>query len=133
MSTILGFDIGLKRTGVASGQCLTKTASPCATIDVKNGRHDWNKLDALIEEWQPSSIIIGDPKSDDPHLGKAINRFKSHIQQNHKLPIIEVDETLTSSEANQAFEGRSLSLDKKTQLRDQLAATLIVESYFSDS
>lgn len=131
--TVLGFDIGLKRTGVASGQSLTKTASACTVIQVSNGRHDWSQLDALISQWQPSTIVIGDPKSDDPHLNKAINRFKSHIQQNHKLPIVEVDETLTSSAANQAFEGRQISAEKKTQLRDQLAASLILESYFSGS
>jgi len=131
LATVLGFDIGLKRTGVASGQSVTKTASPCSTIEVKNGRHDWEQLDQLIEQWNPGAIIIGNPKSDDPHLTKAINRFKSHIQQKHKLAIVEVDETLTSAAANQAFEGRQLTLERKTQLRDQLAASLIVESYFA--
>ena len=96
MSTVLAFDIGLKRTGVASGQDLTASANPVDLIKVSKGRHDWQHLDSLIAEWQPITIVIGQPNSQDPALNKAINRFKSHIQQTHKLAIVEVDETLTS-------------------------------------
>jgi len=74
--------------------------------------------------------VIGDPCSTDPHLNKAINRIKSHIQQNHKLPIIDVDERLTSSAANAALSNRGLSEKRKTEMRDQIAACLILETYF---
>jgi len=129
--TVLGFDIGLTRTGVASGQSLTMSATPCTTIDVKNGRHDWVKLDDIIVGWEPQKIIIGDPQTSDANLNKAINRFKSHIQQNHKLPIICVDERLTSAAANQEFSKRDVSKKRKIMLRDQLAACLILEDYFN--
>ena len=134
-STYLGFDIGLKRTGVASGHTLTKTANPAGQLIVSNGRLDWQQLDKLIDKWQPSALVIGDPKTDDFALNKVINRFKSHIQQNHKLPIYEVDERLSSSAANiemseQASEHK-LSLERKIELRDQIAACLILESYFN--
>ncbi len=127
--TLLAFDIGLKRTGVASGQTLTKNASPAGQLSVINGRHDWVALDALINQWRPSMIVIGDPQSDDPHLKKAINRFKSHIQQHHKLPIRDVNERLTSAAANQEMVGAGLSQRRKTELRDQIAACLILETY----
>jgi len=129
--TFLAFDIGLKRTGVASGGHFTKTAAPVGTLVVANGRHDWVGVDSLIEEWAPDAIIIGDPKSSDPHLNKAINRFKSHIHRWHKLPIIDVDERLTSSAANHQLSQRGLSQQRKTELRDQVAATLILETYFN--
>ncbi|MFT6406729.1 MAG: putative Holliday junction resolvase [Arenicella sp.] len=130
-ATFLAFDIGLRRTGAASGSLFTKTATPAATIVVSNGRHDWVSVDALIEEWQPDAIIIGDPQSSDPHLNKAINRFKSHINRWHKLPIIDVDERLTSSAANQSLSQRGLSQQRKTELRDQVAAALILETHFN--
>jgi len=130
-SVLLGFDIGLKRTGVASGHTLTKAANPAGQLIVKNGRFDWPQVDKLIKHWEPTEIIIGDPKTNDPALKKVINRFKSHIQQNHKLPIHEIDETLTSSSANTEISQQGLSLDKKVELRDQVAACLILESYFN--
>lgn len=129
--TFIAFDIGLKRTGAASGSLFTKTATPAGAIVVNNGRHDWVSVDALIEEWLPDAIIIGDPQSSDPHLNKAINRFKSHIHRWHKLPIIDVDERLTSSAANVSLEQRGLSQQRKTELRDQVAAALILETYFN--
>jgi putative Holliday junction resolvase len=127
----LAFDIGLKRTGVASGQASTHTASPCSTIAVTRGRLDWSALDQLIAQWQPDAVVIGDPKSNDPHLNKVINRFKSHIQQQHKLPIFDVDERLSSNAANQSLADRGLSLTRKTELRDQIAACLILETFFN--
>jgi len=129
--TFLAFDIGLKRTGVASGNLFTKTATPTGAIVVNNGRHDWAGVDTLIEQWEPDAIIIGDPQSSDPHLNKAINRFKSHIHRWHKLPIIDVDERLTSSAANETLTRHKLSQQRKTELRDQVAAALILETYFN--
>ena len=129
--TFLAFDIGLKRTGVANGGLFTKAATPAGALFVVNGRHDWVGVDALIEEWAPDAIVIGDPKSSDPHLNKAINRFKSHIHRWHKLPIIDVDERLTSSAANHQLSQRGLNQQRKTELRDQVAASLILETYFN--
>jgi putative Holliday junction resolvase len=129
--TFLAFDIGLKRTGAACGVVFTKSASPAGMIVVNNGRHDWVEVDALISEWQPDAIIVGDPNTSDPHLNKAINRFKSHIHQWHKLPILDVDETLTSVAANEDLHSRGLSQQRKTELRDQVAACLILETYFN--
>ena len=127
----LAFDIGLKRTGSASGSRFSKTATPAGTLVVNKGRHDWAGVDALINEWLPDAIVIGDPRSSEPHLNKAINRFKSHIHQHHKLPTIAIDERLSSAAANESLAQRGLSQQRKTELRDQVAAALIPESYFS--
>ncbi len=130
---ILAFDIGLKRTGVASGQSFSKSAHPAGQITVIRGRHDWPAVDDIIEQWQPDIIVIGDPQSDDPHLNKAINRFKSHIQRFHKISIIDVNERLTSVAANQELSAHRLSQTRKTEMRDQVAACLILETYFNDN
>ena len=128
---LLAFDIGLKRTGVASGHTMTRSARPAGQLLVKNGRFEWHEVDKIIKEWQPTALVIGDPKSDDPALKKAINRFKSHIQQNHKLPIIEIDERLSSVAANAEIADQGFSTERKILLRDQIAACLILESYFN--
>jgi len=88
MATILGFDIGLSRPGVASGQRTTQSASPITSLQVKKGQHDWAEVDKLIAQWNPIEIVIGYPGSSDAVLNKAVNRFKSHIQQQHKLKIV---------------------------------------------
>jgi putative Holliday junction resolvase len=131
--TILCFDIGLKRTGVASGQSLSKTANPAGQLLVSNGRHDWDQLDRIIAQWQPTLIVIGDPKTEDSHLKKSINRFKSHIQQNHKIQLVDVDETLSSNAANIELANRGFTQSRKTELRDQIAACLILQSYFNSN
>jgi len=103
-SYILALDIGLKRTGVALAQKgLNSTdtkASPLASIEVKNGHPDFAHLDKLHEQWQPEVYVIGNPQTDNPHLNKAINRFKHHIQSQYKCAIEDVSEFLTTEMAN---------------------------------
>ncbi len=130
MGYVLALDVGLRRTGVAVGNALTGTAKPCTTLPAERGRLDWDQFDQLIKDWQPTCIVIGDPQTTDPHLHKLINRIKSHIQQNHKLPIHRVDERLSSVAANAELADRGLTQSKKQALRDQIAACLILESYF---
>ena len=127
----LALDVGLKRTGVAVGQRRLKRASTAGQLKIKHGRFDIQEFDRLIDKWAPDVIIIGNPMSTDPHLNKVINRLKSHIQVNHKIEIIDFDETLSSNAANAELEGSGFNIKQKTELRDQIAACLILESYFS--
>lgn len=127
----LAFDIGLKRTGVAVGQSLNAKARPVTQLNVKNGRHDTQKVDKLIAEHQPNVIVLGQTNTTNPHLNKAINRFKSHIQQQHKITIIDVDERLSTTAANTELTGKLLTQKQKIALRDQIAACLILETYFN--
>lgn len=131
VKTVMCFDIGLQRTGVAVGQRLTNSAQPVGQINGKSGQLDWIQLEHLLKEWQPELIVLGDPKTTNTHLNKLINRFKSHIQQQHKIPIIEVDERLSSAAANNELVHSKLGVRQKTHLRDQIAACLILESYFN--
>ena len=136
--TVLAFDIGLKRIGVASGSRLTMRAHPAGQIKAGNGQFERQKLDEIINEWQPNSIVIGNPNTTDTHLKKLINRFTSHIQQQHKIPIFEIDEELTTEAANTELtetkqQGHGLTTDNKIELRDQIAACLILESFLNST
>lgn len=128
---VLAFDIGLKRTGVAAGQSLSKTSQPAGQIQGDNGQLDWLHLKKIFAEWQPTVVVIGDPRSKDPHLNKLINRFKSHIQKNYKTPIVEINEELTSAYANTKLQEFNFNTQKKISLRDQIAACLILDGYFN--
>ena len=127
----MAFDVGVKRTGVAFGQTINKQAKPVKLLALTRGRFEWSQIDQLIDDWQPTTIVLGEPNSHDPALNKVINRLKSHIQQQHKLPIVSVNETLTSHAANQEMAELRMKAKEKTLYRDQIAACLILESYFA--
>ena len=58
-ATLLCFDFGTKRIGVAVGQTLTDTATPLEIISVRNNRPDWERISALIKQWQPQALLVG--------------------------------------------------------------------------
>lgn len=129
--TFLAFDIGLSRTGVAKGSSFNNSASPVTSLQVSKGRHNWAEVDKLIKEWQPAKIVIGDTSKNDPALLKASNRFRAHIESQHKLPVIAVSEHLSTVSANAEIADKELSLGKRKNLRDQIAACLILETYLN--
>ncbi len=59
--TVLAFDFGLRKIGVAVGNTLTKTTMPLDIIYTKNGDAPWSDIENLLEEWKPLSVIVGDP------------------------------------------------------------------------
>ena len=128
-STVLAFDVGLKRTGLAVAQASSVHAQPAGTIHVAKGRHDWLKVDQAIADWQPTMILLGLVSDTDPALKKAANRLISHIQQQHKIATALVDETLTTVNANELLSERDYSPSKRRELRDQVAACLILETW----
>jgi putative Holliday junction resolvase len=99
MITAMGFDYGSKRIGVAVGQTLTSTASPLAIITVKNQQVDWAQLNALIQEWQPQTLVVGLPKhadGTDNAISEAVYRFCRQLQKRYQLPVQTIDERLSS-------------------------------------
>jgi putative Holliday junction resolvase len=61
LQTLLGFDYGKLRIGIAVGQDITGTASALCTLNCPDGRPDWDKISDLIAEWSPSSLVVGLP------------------------------------------------------------------------
>lgn len=128
--TLIAFDVGLKRTGVAIGRQGSQTAQMGGSLAVNNGRHAWREVEQLLENWQPRQAVIGNPGTEDPHLNKAIRRL-AHFLTERKIKVVRIDETLTSASANAELEGHQLSTKQKTEMRDQIAACLILETYLS--
>ena len=130
-SIYIGFDVGLARTGVAVANSLNRSARVAGSVVVNNGRHDWQAVDALIAEREPEAVILGNGSQHDPSLTKAINRLKSHLEQQHKLKVHLVDEALSTVNANRAMVDEDVGRSKRKSLRDQFAACIILESWLN--
>ena len=63
ITSVLGFDYGKKRIGLATGQTITYSATPCKTIKQIDGNPDWAAIEAEIQQWKPQALIVGMPLS----------------------------------------------------------------------
>lgn len=100
--TFLAFDFGLKRTGVASGNRLTRTATPHATIAAE-GDARFAKIAERVQEWQPDALVVGVPFHPDgaPHENTLrAQKFARRLRGRHGLPVYEVDERYSTTEAH---------------------------------
>lgn len=134
-ATLLAFDYGRRRIGVAVGQSITCSARPLTTINCINQKPDWPLIEGLLTTWKPDALIIGLPMNMDGtehEMSKAARRFSNQLHGRYGLPVELVDERLTSIEASSRIAEQKLSkkkrLDKKTI--DTVAAQLILESWF---
>ncbi len=123
---IMGFDFGTKRIGVAIGQRITATATPLGIIPAKDGKPQWQPLDALIKQWQPAEFVVGLPLNMDgseSDMSLLAEKFARRLHGRFQIPANLCDERLTTFEAR--------SFEQEDQL-DAIAAKLILESYFSN-
>ena len=99
--SFLAFDYGAKRTGVASCNRLLATATPQGTVRAA-GDARFAEIEARIREWQPDALVVGVPYHPDgaPHENtKAAQRFARQLHGRFKLPVFEVDERYSTTEA----------------------------------
>lgn len=126
--TLLGFDYGTKRIGVAVGQTLLQSATPLATLHYTNHKPDWDGITRLIAEWQPLELVVGLPftmeDTESEVAGKA-KRFARQLHGRYHLPVHMVDERLTSREAASIL----MTQDKSDGRLDALSAALILETW----
>ena len=106
--TLLAFDYGTRRIGIAVGQTLTGTARPLATLKSRNGKPDWEAIGRLIREWQPDRLVVGLPLhmdgSEQP-MTELARRFGRQLEGRYNLPVEWADERLTSEEAERNLPG----------------------------
>ena len=133
--TLLGFDYGRNRIGVAVGQELTATARPLVTLPVRNQHPDWDAINCLIEEWRPDLLIVGIPYHADGSANSITSlacRFSRQLAGRYGLTVDTIDERLSSVEAEEligGFQRACYRRDKGTV--DQVAAALILETWFN--
>ena len=134
--TILAFDFGLRRIGVAVGQDVTASASPVGVVTNGEGGVDHDRIRAIIQEWHPTRLVVGMPTHTDGSPGTmatAVEAFIDELAQ-YELPISTVDERYSSLEAEEALRNA-----RKQGLRgriskddiDVAAAVFIAERYLA--
>lgn len=134
--TVLCFDVGAKRTGVAVGNSLSGTARPVGILDVFEAGPDWPALDAWMRDWSPNMLVVGNPLTQDgqsqPARKKAL-AFARALFARYSKPISLMDERNSSIEAAQRFaESRARGEAKRSQAEqlDAWAAVIILERWF---
>jgi len=134
--TILAFDFGLRRIGVAVGQDITGSASPLGTVKNRDDGVDHAAIAALIREWGPSGIVVGMPSHADgspSDMQEPIEAFILELQR-YGLGIDTVDERHTSVEAKQVLKQARAAGSRgriSKEMIDSAAAVFIAERYLS--
>ena len=132
LGVVMAFDYGLRNIGIAIGQNITKSASTFYSIKAKEGKPDWIKLDSIVEEWQPSLFIVGDPfnmdgtKSD---FQKRISKFSSELKKRYDVRVHMMDERLTTKEAKERIKNEVNEL-KGSANKHSISAQIILEDWF---
>ena len=134
--TILAFDFGLRRIGVAVGQDVTGSASPLGTVANGENGVDHDRIKALISEWSPAKLVVGMPSHADGSPGTmtdAVDAFVAELGR-YGLPVCTVDERYSSLEAQQALKNArqqgSRGRISKPDI-DAAAAVFIAERYLA--
>ncbi|MDX1512667.1 MAG: Holliday junction resolvase RuvX [Gammaproteobacteria bacterium] len=129
-STLLAFDFGLKRIGVAVGQTLTGTANPLDTVRMNNQRPDWPAIARLIETWSPDALVVGLPLNMDgseQEMTDHARRFGRQLEGRFHLPVHLADERLSTREARSRLSGA----DRAADAPDPVAAQVILEGWLA--
>ena len=126
IETILGFDFGIKRIGVAMGNTLIRQAAPLAVITSQANDARFAEIAALIEKWGPARFVVGLPSHPDgtPHeMTARCRKFANQLHGRFNLPVELVDERYSSA-VIQARRG---------EIIDDRAAAIILQQYFETS
>jgi putative Holliday junction resolvase len=133
IQTVIGFDYGERRIGIATGQTITSSATPLITLNTINQKPDWNGIEKIINEWKPEALIVGLPTyldGSDSEMTKKAQRFSRQLEGRFHLPVHLINESLTSFEAEQHLTKKS---QHNKQDIDKIAAAIIVQSWLEQN
>jgi putative Holliday junction resolvase len=121
--TLLAFDFGLKRIGVAVGEAELKTAHPLPAVS------RFEEIQSLVKEWRPVRLVVGLPvrEAGEHPFAKKVERFARRLEASFRLPVARVDERFTSTESESRLKG------SRKKAIDSVAAQLILEQYFGET
>ncbi len=135
--TVLGFDVGARRIGVAVGSAFGHGARALAVIDVHGETTDWPAIDRLQQEWRPDGFVVGDPMTldgGDQPIRRRAHAFARELQARYHRPVVLMDERASSIEAAQRFAVDRASGRKRRRdaaALDAVAAAVIVERWLA--
>jgi putative Holliday junction resolvase len=120
---VLGFDFGIKRIGIAMGNTLTGHAQPLSVIKAIDNAARFAQIGALIEEWRPARLVVGEPRHPDGaehEMTLRCRRFANQLHGRFGLPVELVDERYSSA----------VIQSKRGEVIDDKAAAIILQQYF---
>jgi putative Holliday junction resolvase len=134
--TVLGFDFGEKRIGVAVGDVEVGLAHPLRLIAAETNDLRFAQIAALIQEWQPAMFVVGLPTSMDGtehELTRLARKFAQRLEGRFARPVAFVDERLSSNEAQERLRDAGVTGRKQKPHLDAVAAQTILQSYFDEA
>lgn len=136
ITNVLGFDYGKNRTGIASGQTITNSATPLITLRQIEGNPDWSGIQREIDNWKPDALIIGVPYLLDGSasaMTAAALHFGACLKKRFRLPVFEVNEALSSYEAETHIKKSAKINQQNKHEVDKIAAAIIVQSWLDQN
>ena len=131
--TVLAFDLGLKRTGVASGELGIGVAHALSVIHADSTDARLAAIEKLILEWQPVLLVLGLPTHEDgtEHtMTRVARNFSNKLESRFKLPVFLVDERYTSAAAESELHAAGIHGKQNKAMLDAVAAQLILQGFF---
>jgi len=136
-SNVLGFDYGERRIGIAIGLTSLATANPLTTLSVPTTGIPWDKIDSLLQQWQPSILVVGRVEhqtQNNNRIQKLVNSFCDNLATRYQLPVETIDESYSSATAyeilkNMRTEGKRKKINKEDI--DKASAAIILHSWFA--
>jgi putative Holliday junction resolvase len=129
---ILGLDVGSRTIGVAVSDPLGITAQGLETIRRQNKRMDFERLEKVIQKYEVAEIVIGYPlrlSGAEGTQAEKMQIFAQDVQKRFHLPVHLWDERLTSAEASRVLRDSEMSIKRRGEVVDRLAAVLILQSW----
>jgi len=135
MGTILAFDFGETRIGVAVGESTTRIAHPLATIATPKASTRFDDIARLVVEWKPERFVVGLPTRMDGtehEMTARARRFARQLEGRFGIPVALVDERLTTRDAAARLSAAGVSARAQKPVRDRVAAQAILQTYLED-
>lgn len=135
--SVLAFDYGTQRIGIAYGQSLTGTAQAVGVIKANDGIPDWDEIATLVNRWKPTVFVVGLPFNMDgtpSELSVRAEKFANRLNGRFSLPSFGMDERLSSREARAQLQDPQADGGdhKKRAAIDDIAARIILENWFAE-
>ena len=130
--TVLAFDFGKRKIGIACGNTLTATSSPLDVLPMQANAPDWSGIASCIEAWKPAVLVVGLPLNMDgteSAMSQQAREFARALHNRHRLPVWMMDERLSTREARE----QSVRSGRKAGTAvDALAAQRVLESWLAE-
>ena len=132
--TVMSFDYGTEKIGIAIGQSISSTVEPLTIIRAKDGIPNWSQITSLIESWRPNFFVVGLPYNLDGSDSKLLQRalkFAQRLNGRFNIPTFGIDERLSSKAATEKFKTGNPKNSVRNEI-DDVAAQIILETWFSE-